>query len=376
MSILQSMILLQTKYKFLATPDKTSIIIFAIVIAGFIALLVIGSITSSRKSAKTPTERRRYSRHLFKQMGKSMGLSKTHIEYLEHLVKATKVRQPMLVFTSAGLLDDVLKKGLYSLQNRSNITDEQRERETSLIFEIKQLIEKNSKKKIGIKTSHFIKPGQIIEFSPEQGGTYPSKVLSNLKDMLACLVPRDGAGNELRWKRGTKLRVSFWRDNDAGYSFFTKVLGYNVVKGLPAVFIQHSKTLRREQKRRFKRKILERPCFFYPISIVEVGAGRKKTKRAVIHNNRKSLGTVIDISAGGCSIRSLTPLQRGSLIKVDFEIERNTPIIAFGKVRRVRTEKTKGGIMHIMFTRVSRRNLNQIYTYVYDFNIPLVSTKV
>ncbi len=376
MSLLENLILLQTKYKFLATPDKTSIWIFAVVVVLFIGLLIIGSMTSNKRTPRTASEQRRYSKRLFRQMGKNMGLSKHHIEYLEHLVQATKVRQPMLIYTSAGLLDDVLRKGLYSVQRRTNLTEEQKERETTLIFEIKQLIEKNSRKKIGIKTTHLIKPGQIIEFSPEHGGSYPSKVLSNLKDMLACLVPRDGAGNELRWKRGTKLRVSFWRDNDAGYSFLTKVLGYNVVKGLPAVFIQHSKTLRREQKRRFKRKILERPCFFYPISIVEMGTGRKKTKRAVIHNNRKSLGTVLDISAGGCSIRSLTPLQRGSLIKIDFEIERNTPIIAFGKVRRVRTEKVKGGIMHIMFTRVSRKNLNQIYTYVYNFNIPEFSAKL
>ncbi len=369
------MIFLQTKYKFLATADTKSIWIFGIVMLGFIILLVVGSIMSGRsQGGRGKAQTQRYSKHIFRQMAKSIGLNKVQIEFLEKLVLATKVRQPMLIFSSAGLLDDVLKRGLYSIQNNREMSEEEKEKKISLIFQIKQLIESNFRKKIGIQSTHLVKPGQSVLIMPEHGGQFPSRVLSNLKDMLALLVPTDGAGNELRWKRGTRLKVTFWRDNDAGYSFFTKILGYNFIKGLPALFIQHSKTLRREQKRRFKRRALERPCFFFPISIMEVGTGRRKTKKAVIHERQKYLGTIIDISAGGCSIRTLNPLPKGKLIKINFEIERKVPVVAFGKVQRVRGEKLQGGVMHVMFTRVSSKNLNQIYTYVYNYTLPQAST--
>ncbi|NOY10160.1 MAG: PilZ domain-containing protein [Spirochaetes bacterium] len=364
------MILLVTKYKFLATPDTKSMWIFAIVVAVFVILLFIGNFISAKKTSKTPAQRKRYSRYIFKQMARSMGLQKSHIEILEHLVKATKVKQPMLVFSSAGLLDDVLKKGLYSLQRRKNTNEETKEKNISQLFQIKQIIERNSKNKIGIKSSHLVKPGQSVVMLPEHGGQYPGKVLSNLRDMLACTIAKDGSGGELRWKRGTKLKVIFWREHDAGYSFLTKVLGYDAIKGQPAVFIQHSKTLRREQQRKFRRKPLERPCFFFPIKIIELGEGRRAKKRAVVQNNQRILGTIIDISAGGCSIRTLTPLNRGSLVKIEFDIDRKLPITAFGKVRRVRKEEIRGGIMHVMFTRVSGKNLNEIYSYVYNYTPP------
>ena len=365
------MILLVTKYKFLPTPDTKSMWIFAIVVVVFIILLLIGNLTSSRKGGKTTEQKRRYSKYMFRQMARSMGLQKQHIEILEHLVKATKVKQPMLVFTSPGLLDETLKKGLYSLDRRKGINENAKEKSISQLFEIKQIIEQNSKKKIGIRTSHLVKPGQPVIILPENDGQFPSKVLSNLRDMLACTVAKDGTGGELRWKRGTKLKVIFWRDNDAGYSFFTKVLGYDAVKGQPAVFIQHSKTLRREQQRKFRRKPLERPCFFFPIRVMEFREGRKIRKKAIVQKNLRILGTVIDISAGGCSIRTLTLLDRGTLVRIEFDIARKLPVAAFGKVRKVRKENLRGGTMHVMFTKVSSRNLNQIYSYVYNYTPPL-----
>ena len=45
-----------------------------------------------------------------------MGLTAVQADTLERLVAATKIRQPFLVFSSAGLLDDVLRRGLYSVE--------------------------------------------------------------------------------------------------------------------------------------------------------------------------------------------------------------------------------------------------------------------
>ncbi len=60
---------------------------------------------------------------------------------LERLVTVCKVRQPMLIFSSVGLLDDTLKKGLYSLESARDVAPQEKENQKALIFEIKQILE-------------------------------------------------------------------------------------------------------------------------------------------------------------------------------------------------------------------------------------------
>ena len=103
---------------------------------------------------------------------------------------------------------------------------------------------------------------------------------------------------------------------------------------------------------------------------METGAGRKKKRSAVVEQSKRHLGTVADISAGGCSINSLNPLPQGQLIKVEFEFEHGTRIAVFGKIKRFAKSKVRGGVMHVMFTKVSGRYLNRIYSYVYNYTSP------
>ena len=54
-------------------------------------------------------------------------------------------------------------------------------------------------------------------------------------------------------------------------------------------------------------------------------------------------------------------------LKLDFDTYHGTPISLYGKVVNSRREDIMGHIMHIMFTRVSRKNLNSINEFVYDY---------
>ncbi|MBA7618863.1 hypothetical protein ES703_26195 [subsurface metagenome] len=361
-------VLLKTQYQFLAQTSSRSIWIFAAVALGFVFLLILGSILAGRRgSAMNPDQRRKYSRYVFRKMARDIGLQKNHLNILEYLIRVCRVKQPFLIFSNAGLLDDMLKKGIYSLERNRDLEEEQRENRLSLLFQIKQLIERNSRRGIGVKSTNLMKPGQPLAMSPESGGQYQTRVVSNMRDLLACSSPRNQGGYDFRWPKGTRLAVHFWRDSDAGYTFRSKVLGYDTIKGEVCVLIQHSKTVRREQQRKFRRKPLNRPCFFYPISIQSSGAGRRSTLKAVVQYNQSMLGNILDISAGGCSITALSALKAASLMKMEFEIGGAKRISVYGKVKRTRTLKTRSIIMHVMFTKLSGRHLNQIYTYVYNY---------
>ena len=365
------MILLQTQYEFLYAPDSRSILIFAVIAAVFIGIIVLGGALSRRRNRNLdPEQRRKYGRYVFHRMAKNIGLQKHHIEILEYLVRVCSVRQPFLIFSNTGLLDDMLKKGVYALHQNTKIKEEERERRLTYLFQIKQIIERNARGAGALRSTVMVRSGQSVGITTETGRHYTSRVVSNMKDMVAIAAVNDETGTQMRWPRGTRLKISFWRESDAGYAFESKVLGYERIKGTLCVLLHHARTLRREQQRRFRRSPIHRPCFFFPVLVMETGSGRRAQKRAVVQTTRRYLGNLLDISAGGCSINSVYPLKSGSLCKIEFELARRQRITVFGKVKRIRKTGYRGGIMHVMFTKLSSHYLNQIYLYVYDFSPP------
>jgi c-di-GMP-binding flagellar brake protein YcgR len=366
------MTLLQTSFQIIRGSNTPSNLYLYLGI-GFgvlVALIIIGSIVSRRRVPRSPEEQAQYSHFVFSRTAKAMGLPSVHADTLQNLVRACKVKQPFLVFSSTGLLDDVLRKGIYSIDNTRAYTEEEKDRRKAILYEIKQIIESNSRKAGALKSTQYLRPGQALTITPEVGGHFASKIVSNMKDFLTISAPTTATQGGTRWMRGTKLSVYFWRENDAGYSFPSKVLGYDTVKGVACVLIQHGKALRREQRRRARRKPIMRACFYYPIRITETGPGRRAEKRATVELQLRALGTVVDLSAGGCAVQAMSPFEPGGLVMIEFDIDKKAPIRAFGKVKRVRRLKGRGGIMHVMFTRVTRQYLNRIRSFVYDFHAP------
>jgi c-di-GMP-binding flagellar brake protein YcgR len=367
------MILLQYSLQSLKGGEYTGpglYLYFGIAVAAVAVLILIGSLLARRNRPRSASDTAQYSSAQFKKAGRTMGLNAQQVDMLENLVRLCKVKQPFLVYTSAGLLDDTLKKGLYSLDNSREISEADRESRRSLIFQIKQTVERNARKGAALGSTNFLKPGQPLTITPEGSSPFSSKVISNMKDFLTVAAPTLPAGSDTRWMRGTTLSVYLWRENDAGYSFPSKILGYDTVKGVPSVLIQHAKTLRREQRRRSRRRELMRPCFYYPIRITETGEGRKTERKAVVERDMRTLGTVVDLSAGGCAVQTLKPFEKGKLVMIEFDIDRRAPIRAFGKVMHVSKRAGRGGGMNIMFTRVTSQFLNRISEFVYDFSRP------
>jgi len=350
--------------------DPNMFLYFALGFAGIVALLLVASLISRRRSPRTEGELQRYNSAVFRRTAKSLGLPEPHAAMLENMVRLCKVKQPFLVFSSASLLDDTLKKGLYSIESTRELSAEEKEKRRGIIFQIKQIIESNARKGAVLNSTTFLRPGQSLSVTPEDAAPFSSRVISNMKDFLTVSAPAAPAGGATRWMRGTKLAVYLWRDNDAGYSFVSKILGYDTVKGVSSILIQHSKTLRREQRRRSRRRELMRACFYYPIRITESDAGRKGDRKAVVETNLRTLGTVVDLSAGGCAIQSLNPFDKGKLVMIEFDIDRQAPVRTFGKVMHVQRQKARGGVMHVKFTRVTQQHLNRISEFVYDFARP------
>ncbi len=365
-------ILLQEAIMTLKKQSSTSITIGIVVFFLFILMLIISGRSSGtggqRKSGRVSgKDSGRYNRRLFRKKAAAMGLTKPETRTLEYLIKTYKVRDAQNLLKNSNTLNTTLKKALTRLEE--DITPPNiREGQKLILYRIKQKIERNSEKKQLMTGTRQLNPGQKLHLSTPGGTRYESQVSSNLKDYLGVTIPRDDHGNQIRWKKWTKIQVFFWKHNGQGYSFESKVSGYNNIKGVPSLFLQHSKSIQQAQQRKHRRKPLGKPAYFYPIRIITSGYGKNQKRKAVVDTSTGILGTIIEISAGGLSMRASYPLGPGELLKIEFEAIDGEKIVAFGKTKSIRRIKPMGAVMHVMFTKVSQKNINSINSFIYELD--------
>jgi c-di-GMP-binding flagellar brake protein YcgR len=173
--------------------------------------------------------------------------------------------------------------------------------------------------------------------------------------------------NPFPWPKGEELSVFFIRGGQDVFAYKTKVLGYRKVRGVTSVFTDHAKNVKQIQKRRAKRRNIGRPAIFYQVNIIQTRVKRKDVRQAVVNTRRRYMGSLQDISAGGCAMMVQAHLPKGSLVKVDFETARGKPVTAYGKVKGITPNPPRSNIMHVQFTNVSRKNMNTIRDYVYEY---------
>jgi len=100
--------------------------------------------------------------------------------------------------------------------------------------------------------------------------------------------------------------------------------------------------------------------------VVTLPEGKDVVRKAVIDDKAKGrLGSVIEISAGGCSIKSQNYLNRGDLLRVDIDIERRQTVSILGKIVNLRKVSPGTATMHVQFTKMSKKNMNSINAYIY-----------
>jgi len=342
-----------------ANPVNAAILI-VVAAAVVVALIVIGA----RRTRKSTAGRGGvFSRGRFRQLAAEYGLNPVQVKTLENLVHKYPVPNPYTLFGNGPALDAILQKAIAEIGQQGQ-TEAVKEANKLTLYRIKQAIEQNSQKK-DIRGSSQVASGQEVTLTGPSGTRYPSRVAAVLKDHLAVEVPVDDEGTQIRWKPWTPVHVFLFKSNGQGFSFETRVGGYNQVRGLECLLLKHSNAIQQAVQRRFRRKSVEKPCYFYAVQIMSVGTGREQTKKAVAQT-KGALGTILEVSAGGCSVKTSFPLAKGGLVKIEFETEKNRLIGVFGKVKQVRKSQPMGGIMHIQFTQVSRQSLNRINSYVYE----------
>lgn len=347
----------------LKQESPATMIIIGVIFVVVILLLIISGSRSGSSSSGSSTAK--LSKRAFRKRSQQLGLNPEQIRTLENLISKYSITDYRNLLGNTPFLDSILKKAIKEV-SESGSSPEIKEAHKLTLYRIKQTIERNSTVKQVISSSKQIKLSQPLTISPDSGGRFKSRVTANLHNDLAVEVPVNAQGNQVRLKRWTPVKVFFWKSNGQGFTFTTKVSNYAEVKGYSSMLLKHVNSITQAQQRKYRRKMIEKPSYFYPVRVLVTGSGKNQTKKPFVETKNGALGTMIDVSSGGCCIKSTYPLAQGELIKVEFETSKKNQITTYGKVVSMRKIQPLGGLMHVMFTKISKGHLNKINDFVYD----------
>ncbi|MDC7219629.1 MAG: PilZ domain-containing protein [Spirochaetales bacterium] len=355
---------------FQQTSNTRSLLTLGALIGGTIIAVTLLNVISNRLGGGFGKQKKgkaaQYNRRLFRKEAADIGLTKKQIKTLESMIKTYSVRRPYDLLKNSRTLNNTLGKAIRDASHMEAPPSVIESRKYEL-FQIKQLLERMEPTNVFLSNTKEIQLGQRITIEQVGGKRFNSLVTANLKEFYCVKVPTNAYGEAIRWKKGTKINIFVWNKGGDEVHFVSKIIGYNSVKKITSIILQHTKRESRANMRRFRRKKIQKPVYIYPIRIVEKSDGRRTKKEAVVEKSNGRMGNLVDLSAGGCCLSTTKPLKKGDLCKLNFEPIPGNPVSTFGKTVDIQQTSRIRYNVHIMFTRASSKNLNRINEFIYDF---------
>ena len=291
--------------------------------------------------------------------GKESGFRVRELNLLRHVAVDNNLRNPTSLFWSEKTLDRCIRGTIIRFRSRNKESDEGSIGFLNKLFDFRKRVEFNLPKyRIGITSSRSIVAQQSLKITFPGSGVYYAKVVENMRKYLAISYPK---GKPLppgfSWAKH-KMGVYFWRLEDAGYQFETRVLGDFQDRNYPILHITHSDSLVRAQKRGSIRTTLDTSGHLYPLKSIEHA-----------HEEWDTTGgyrcKFVDISEDGAAVMVGGKAKPGLPIKLQTEIL-DKPMVMSGVIKGVTYKQSKNvSVLHIQATPPSPAMKNLILTYVY-----------
>jgi c-di-GMP-binding flagellar brake protein YcgR len=295
------------------------------------------------------------SRFKLRRLAKNAGLSREQKKMLAYAFKIDHVTDPEKSINTPTLLDRHFKQAYREIEQSDNSTQEIQNR-LSVLFSTRNLLENAG----GNLTSTVqLKDDAVLTINNGKD-KYNVPVVSIKEEHLEVACPKNALGSPIKFQKGGKITALFFTKNNKGFSFETRILGDSSSLGKSTLLLAHSNQLKFLSQRRYRRKQSAINCNLFNV-IVE-GSGKKQR---LIVDKRRLMGNIADISVGGCSIKTKTPVQVGAKLKIEFT-QGGANVAALGQVLRT----NRAGIdtvIHIKFLKVTRKSMNIINAFVYEY---------
>jgi len=212
----------------------------------------------------------------------------------------------------------------------------------------------------GISSTRQLREDTVLNFNSGKEKLSVS-VITAKGDHILVDVPKTVLGSPIRLEKGLKFTILFFSKSNKGFSFETRISGYTVKGGQQVMMLAHSNQIRFLSQRRFRRKQAHIASSLYLVYVE--GSGKKQR---LLVDKRIIKGNIADISMGGCSIKTMVPVQVGARFKIEF-MQGDAGVAALGQVLRSNRAGVNT-IIHVRFLKVSQKSMNIINAFVYEYS--------
>ena len=365
--------LLQGQVKYFKDDDPVATMIVLIGIGAIVVISIVvnvirngvGGLPRASGRGSTAANPRRFSTFSFHRLAASYGLDKDQTQLLEFVFRNAAVVDPERALNNSALLDKHFRQAYRTIEKNAE-TDEEAQQRLSRLFTLRNAIESTPVHSTGITSTSRI-PDNTAAVLNAGRDSYTVRVVSAKGESLLTEIPRNAIGTPVRIPKGSKVTLSFFTKSSQGFSFESRVLGIMESTGGPRLELAHSGRPKPLVQRRFRRKQINSGCVLHLV-FLENAAGSKRKPPKLVVDSRRFTGNVIDISAGGCSIKTSAPVQVGSRLKIELDYSDESSITVLGQVLRINRSGTVGTIIHIKFLKVPRRSFNNINSLVFGYD--------
>jgi hypothetical protein len=360
--------LLQGNVQYFKDDDpKAAIIILVcvaiVVLTSFLVNLVkhgVGN-TGERIVASKPAVRQ-FSIFVLRRLAHTYALNRVQTKFLEQIFRNQGIREPQRIMKDPVLLDNCFKKAYKTIETTSE-NEKESEQKIALLFSLRNTIENAwGMEKIITSTRQITDNSTVI--LTIGAGQYPVRVISSKTETMSVECPQNAQADLRSTAKNDQTTLAFFTQSGNGLSFDTRIVGTTSSPKGPVLQIAHSDNVKLlTRQRKFKRKQTDLPCTISIITVNEVRQGLKKIKKLSV-DKHKIPGNIPNISIGGCAIRTNVSVAVGSSFKIEINFASDArPLAVLGQNQN----GSRGTIVHIKFTKITRRAWNVINAMVFNY---------
>ncbi len=293
--------------------------------------------------------------------GKESGFSFREVNLLRRVAVENELKNPTSLFWSEKTLDRCIRSTIVRFRSRGEEDSEQAVDFLSKLYDYRKRVEFNQPKyRLGLRSTRNVNKGQPLKITfPGSSGAFSSRVVENMRKYLAISYPEGPRLPSGYTWQGQKISVYFWRQEDAGYYFESKVIGDFLDRKYPILHIQHADQIVRTQKRKSVRAELKREGRLFPLRSIE--QANETVEKAGGYR-----GKMVDISEDGAAIMVGGKAKPGLPVKIQTRVN-DRDVVLNGTVKGVSfKQKQNVSVLHVEAKPPSRHTRNIILTYVYN----------
>jgi len=340
-----------------------TVMAFALVGIGVLFLLwIVWKILQKRKESPEYIEAQKNRPTTIKDvqaLTKKISLTRQEALLLYNICFRQKARNIYYLWNDEEYLDGLLREEFLRLRQKNAEAD------VYEVFKLKSRLERIERMQHSIPSSHNIPEGETLTLPATGGRFYSFKIRKNDQDSLVLEVPKNLEGTEFCPKPLDKIVMTYMTKRGTQYVLSSRVIRFqHGAGGVHEMVINHSNAVSMQNRRQWKRINIGNKCLF---SAVEEKTGRRGEVTYSPKENKYE-GTLADVSAGGCMIKTQLPIKRDQKLWIKINLPERGEFEAYGLiVSAQKNNETNEFALHISFIEIDEKDRNDIFAFVYNY---------